>query len=399
MNEKLTVRKFREYLQIKTVHPNPDYASAVSFLDDYAEELGIDAKHVKIDKDREVVVMTIPGRNKKLPSILLNSHVDVVPVFEDDWKFDPWGAHKDDKGNIYGRGAQDMKCVGIQYLEALRILTKTKKQTFERTIHLTFVPDEEINNGDMGMKLFLDTPEFSVMNVGLALDEGIANSDNNYSVFYGERLMWVVHIKCKGNPGHGSRFIQGTAAEKLQNVIDNFLAFRTSEENRLSNNPGLTLGDVTTVNLTMIKGGVHQNVVPGEIVATFDIRLPPTIDLKALEEKIASWCNEAGNDVTSEFECKDTCQTITTADQTNPWWRAFTFAFHERNLQYTKEIFCGCTDGRFLRERGYQVIGFSPMRNTPILLHDNNEFLNESVFLEGIELYCDIISAIANLKC
>ena len=37
------------------------------------------------------------------------------------------------------------------------------------------------------------------------------------------------------------------------------------------------------------------------------------------------------------------------------------------------------------------------MRNTPILLHDHNEFLNEKVFLEGIECYCEIIPALANV--
>lgn len=38
---------------------------------------------------------------------------------------------------------QDMKCVGIQYLEALRELM-AEGVKFQRTIHLSFVPDEEI---------------------------------------------------------------------------------------------------------------------------------------------------------------------------------------------------------------------------------------------------------------
>lgn len=47
----------------------------------------------------------------------------------------------------------------------------------------------------------------------------------------------------------------------------------------------------------------------------------------------------------------------------------------------------GATDARYLREVGIPALGFSPMNNTPILLHDNNEFLNESVYLRGIEIY------------
>ncbi len=37
------------------------------------------------------------------------------------------------------------------------------------------------------------------------------------------------------------------------------------------------------------------------------------------------------------------------------------------------------------------------MIHTPQLLHDNNEFLNESVFLEGVKIYTKLIPALANL--
>ena len=62
-----------------------------------------------------------------------------------------------------------------------------------------------------------------------------------------------VKVTCPGNPGHGSRFIEGTAAEKLRCVINRFLAFRQQEKERLEANPQLTLGDVTTLNLTQIE--------------------------------------------------------------------------------------------------------------------------------------------------
>jgi len=60
-------------------------------------------------------------------------------------------------------------------------------------------------------------------------------------------------VSCPGNPGHGSRFIEGTAAEKLRTVINRFLDFRQQEKNRLEANPELTLGDVTSINLTKIE--------------------------------------------------------------------------------------------------------------------------------------------------
>ena len=46
-------------------------------------------------------------------------------------------------GNVYGRGAQDMKCVCLQYIEALRQIRLQKPEWKPaRSIYLTFVPDE-----------------------------------------------------------------------------------------------------------------------------------------------------------------------------------------------------------------------------------------------------------------
>ncbi|KAK6053210.1 hypothetical protein COOONC_09284, partial [Cooperia oncophora] len=47
---------------------------------------------------------------------------------------------------------------------------------------------------------------------------------------------------------------------------------------------------------------------------------------------------------------------------------------------------------------GYRSIGFSPMINTPQLLHDHNEYLNERVFLRGVEIYETLIDNLANVQ-
>jgi acetylornithine deacetylase/succinyl-diaminopimelate desuccinylase-like protein len=119
---------------------------------------------------------------------------------------------------------------GIQYIEALRrLLTNGKK--FQRTIHILWGPgksfhidlsyqylDEEIGGGD-GMKLFVKTPEFKKLNIGFTLDEGIATPDDAYKVYYAERNLWWVKVSCIGQPGHGSKFQDNTAAEKLVKLI------------------------------------------------------------------------------------------------------------------------------------------------------------------------------------
>lgn len=68
-----------------------------------------------------------------------------------------------------------------------------------------------------------------------------------------------------------------------------------------------------------------------------------------------------------------------------------------RSLKIKPQIFTGGTDSRYIRALGTPAIGFSPMNNTPVLLHDNDEFLKVSTFLKGIEIYRKIIPAIANV--
>merc|ERR1712117_99910 len=92
---------------------------------------------------KPILVITWQGSDPSLPSLRLNSHIDVVPVFPEHWTYPPFSAHKDDQGNIYGRGTQDMKCVGIQHLEAVRRL-KADGKTIKRTIHISFVPAGKI---------------------------------------------------------------------------------------------------------------------------------------------------------------------------------------------------------------------------------------------------------------
>ena len=102
------------------------------------------------------------------------------------------------------------------------------------------------------MQKFVRTPEFKTMNIGFSLDEGLASLDVEIPLYYGERNVFHLKITCPGNPRHGSRFLDNTAGEKAQNVINRLLAYRLQEKFRLEANPSFTLGDVNSVNLTIM---------------------------------------------------------------------------------------------------------------------------------------------------
>ncbi len=130
--------------------------------------------------------ITWTGSEPALPSIMLNSHMDVVPVFEEHWTHPPFAAEIDEEGKIFARGSQDMKSIGTQYLAAIRALKLDGIEQFKRTVHVIFVPDEEIN-GTNGMEGFVSSKEFADLNVAFALDEGDPSPTEDLILYYGER--------------------------------------------------------------------------------------------------------------------------------------------------------------------------------------------------------------------
>lgn len=72
--------------------------------------------------------------------------------------------------------------------------------------------------------------------------------------------------------------------------------------------------------------------------------------------------------------------------------------FLSRNLQLKPQVFAAATDVRFLRALDIPALGFAPIIHTPILAHAHNEYLNKDIFLRGIDIYYNVILAIANVK-
>lgn len=156
------------------------------FLKRLGEDLGL---HVQIEypvtQAKPLVILSMIGTQPELKSIILNSHMDVVPVFQEYWTHNPFDADLDDSGRIIARGAQDMKSVGMQYLGALRYF-KRKQITFKRTIHVLFVPEEELG-GDGGMADFVHQEAFRNLNAGFSLDEG-KTASSPYQFFFIDML-------------------------------------------------------------------------------------------------------------------------------------------------------------------------------------------------------------------
>lgn len=66
------------------------------------------------------------------------------------------------------------------------------------------------------------------------------------------------------------------------------------------------------------------------------------------------------------------------------------------DIDVKPEIFPAATDSRFLRQLGIKAFGFSPIRRSAIMLHENNEYLEEDAFIEGCNVYVVVLQTISS---
>ncbi|KAK7275671.1 hypothetical protein RIF29_16792 [Crotalaria pallida] len=400
------ITRFQNYLRINTAHPTPDYTSAVTFLKAQAQSIGLLHQTFEFVPGKPLLLLSWPGSNPSLPSILLNSHLDSVPAEPLKWLHPPFSAHRTPDGNIFARGAQDDKCIAMQYLEAIRNL-KARGFTPTRSLHVSLVPDEEIG-GFHGHARFVESKEFEELKVGFALDEGQASPGDEFRVFYADRFPWHLKIKAKGQPGHGSMMYDNSAMENLMKSVEIVSRFRESEFDVVKAGKAAN-SEVVSVNPVYLKAGVTSdngfamNVQPSEAEAGFDLRLTPTTDPEEMKRRIAAEWAPAARNMSYEIIEKGPIRDhlgrpmMTATNDSNPWWLVFKQAITSAGGKLSKpEILPSTTDARFIRHKGIPVLGFSPMRNTPILLHDHNEHLQETVYLKGIEVYESLISSLSS---
>lgn len=93
------------------------------YIKQYAENHGFDEVHIDaLGNVTAVINGTMEG-----PTILLDGHIDTVPVQESNWSEDPYGG-KVSEGKIFGRGTSDMKGAVSAMLLATKYFAQDRKR-------------------------------------------------------------------------------------------------------------------------------------------------------------------------------------------------------------------------------------------------------------------------------
>ena len=132
-------QRLSEYIRVNTVNPPGNETRGAEFFARIFENAGINYKTAESATGRGNIWARLKGGNK--PAMVLLNHMDVVPADLKYWTSDPYdGAIRD--GHINGRGALDMKSLGIAQLQAFLAL-HASGAALSRDVIFVATADEE----------------------------------------------------------------------------------------------------------------------------------------------------------------------------------------------------------------------------------------------------------------
>lgn len=192
------------------------------------------------------------------PSIILNGHLDVVPVGEG-WRTPPFEPAVRE-GMLYGRGAADMKGAIAAMLGAVKLI-RDHNLSVKGQAHLAFVCDEEAHN--RGVARYLSD--------GPRADFAIVGEPTGLQLTVAHRGLIRFDITVYGRAGHIGR-PQGTvnAIDRMSPVLE-----AVRDLNRVLGRKEHGLLPPASIGTTLIRGGIKDNMVPGQCSIVVDRRLLP----------------------------------------------------------------------------------------------------------------------------
>jgi carboxypeptidase PM20D1 len=383
------------------------------------------------------------GRNPSLKPVIFIAHMDVVPVepgTENTWKYPPYsGAIAE--GFVWGRGSQDDKACVTGLLETIEILLSQGFKP-ERTIYLGFGFDEE-TSGYGGAAEIVErlkaegvTPEFVLDEGGAVKTEGFPDIGVNCpiaGIAIGEKGYLTLDLIVEDKGGHSSAPGQhgpaGILARAITRIESNqfpadlkevktmilpltpqmpsYLSFVLGNtwltgplvKSILSGDPFMDSMQRTTTAITMLEGGVAENVLPQRVSATvnFRIRTGDTMDYviertkKIIDDpRVKIVARPVRNDptpvssVTSpayELIVRTTCQILK----------------DDRDLVFSPYINNGGSDSRFYKQLTPDVYGFLPLYLTDKeidTMHSSNERTPADAYIKMIQFYAQIMKEV-----
>ena len=406
------------------VMPTGNETELCRYIEKWLAEDGIESETIESAPDRGNLIARLDGRSGKA-GLMFMSHLDVVPVEDEEkWRFPPFSATVAD-GRVFGRGSSDCKALLTCQLIAMRLLKRNNIELKDSLI-LASCADEE-HGGRYGFGWMAEHhPE--KLAAPYAVNEGggvpiQAAGALTYLLGIGEKGRLQLEIEVRGSSAHASTPWQGSnALFGLSEVVKRIEAYEAERDPSTSlfdhlstfaiedkpspENIDQIIADNEetqprfasimkalsrmTITPTMIQGGIKSNSVPETVRLTCDVRTLPHQDeayVRQELDKILDGIPGVEIDIdymsipnASPFETEFAHRIqISTAN-----------ALQRDDIQWVPSLTTGFTDSRFTRNLGtttYGMVGSHPDDDPMIsFVHGTNESVGIRSLISGTRI-------------
>lgn len=384
--------------------PNGNETACATFLRDWLRREGLAADVHESAPARGNVVARLPGHGRdadaplSTPSLLLMSHLDVVPVEDPDaWPHPPFAGTIAD-GIVFGRGSRDAKALAAASAMAAATIRRAGVDLGGDLAILAAADEESGGRFGAGWVAGQDALRPHVRATA-ALNEGggaamrLPGNAVAYTWATGEKGRYEARITVAGASGHASAPWRAQnalerAAEVVTRIRDAAPRIDTAHPAFGAVARAYALPEITRANLdatlarlgeagraaagllrgasrctivpTMIQAGIKSNSIPGSCIVTCDVRALPGQD--------AAWVHRTLADLVADLPWVriDVLETATSTD--SPWDHplrdaaavAIRRATGRDDATLLPALCAGFTDSRFMRAIGVPTYDCAP---------------------------------------
>ena len=322
-----TARLLAEYLRVNTTNPPGNELAAARWLQGVLAKEGIEARILdttELGAGRANLYARLKGDGSK-KALALVHHMDVVPMFRDQWTVDPFGGVIKD-GYVWGRGALDDKGQGIVHLMTMIAL---KRAGVPLTRDLVFIANADEESDGTGAITFVQRHADLLQDVEFLVTEGGGTRVEGTAVKWfglgvGEKRPYWIRLTTRGATAHASVPTPDNPVPRLARAVARLAAWKTpvrvlpsvqryfaaqaraetnAEHRRWLANARAALATPrgrawllsdparnallrNTVTPTVFNGSPKTNVIPPVATAEVDIRLLPDEDTASFHREL-----------------------------------------------------------------------------------------------------------------
>jgi acetylornithine deacetylase/succinyl-diaminopimelate desuccinylase-like protein len=429
-----TVKMMQEYLRINTSNPPGNELAAAQFFHKLLDTAGIPNTIYEYAPGRADLFAILKGDGTLRLFVMLN-HMDVVHADSHNWRLPPFSGEIEN-GQMYGRGALDMKDEGL--LQAMvMVITAREHLPLKRDLIFLATSDEEV--GGTGSIWFLENHADLIRNAEYLITEGGSNltlpgHGTLYGVGVAEKAPFWIRVTATGRGGHGSipladsapnrlvwalgRVVDWHAAVRLLPSVEQYFKVIAALEpepratqfrdvrkaledpdfaRQMSQDEDYNYLLHNTVSLTVLRGGSQTNVIPDTASAELDVRLLPGEDpqtfLAELRSVVADQAVQVEN--INSFKPPNSSSTNTNL------YRIIEAVVHEYNPQalVAPTLNSGYTESQMYRPLGITCYGFNTLEITEELdstEHAPNERVPVEQLRRGVKMLYEVVAREAN---